>query len=133
MTKVFINGTFDIIHPGHLAMINFAKSLGEFLFIGIDSDVRVKQLKGSSRPINDQHTRKLLLENLKAVDQVQIFGTDQELIDMIKQCDIMVKGSDYKDRPVIGREVCKELVFFDRLNDYSSTKTIESIVNRGHM
>lgn len=133
MTKVFINGTFDIIHPGHLAMINFAKSLGEFLFIGIDSDVRVKQLKGPSRPINDQHMRKLLLENLKAVDQVQIFGTDQELIDMIKQCDIMVKGSDYKDRLIIGREVCKELIFFDRLNDYSSTKTIESIVNRRHM
>ena len=133
MTKVFINGTFDIIHPGHLAMINFAKSLGEFLFIGIDSDIRVKELKGPSRPINDQHMRKLLLENLKAVDEVQIFGTDQELIDMIKQCDIMVKGSDYRDKPVIGREVCKELIFFDRLNDYSSTKTIESIVNRRHM
>lgn len=133
MTKVFINGTFDIIHPGHLAMINFAKSLGEFLFIGIDSDIRVKELKGPSRPINDQHMRKLLLENLKAVDEVQIFGTDQELIDMIKQCDIMVKGSDYKYKPVIGREVCKELIFFDRLNDYSSTKTIESITNRRHM
>ena len=131
MTKVFINGTFDIIHPGHLAMINFAKSLGEFLFIGIDSDVRVKELKGPSRPINDQHMRKLLLENLKAVDEVQIFGTDQELIDMIKQCDIMVKGSDYRDKPVIGREVCKELIFFELVDGYSTTKKIQDIANRG--
>lgn len=130
MAKVFINGTFDIIHPGHLAMINYAKSLGEFLLIGIDSDYRVKNLKGPSRPINNEYARKLLLENLKAVDQVKIFNTDQELIDMITDSDFMVKGSDYIDKPIVGIEACKKLVFFDRINEYSSTKTIESIVNR---
>lgn len=130
MTKVFVNGTFDLVHPGHLAMLNFAKSLGSYLFVGIDSDNRVKRLKGYSRPINNVYERKLLLENLRAVDHVEIFDTDEELIDMIRRCDIMVKGSDYINKSIIGFDVCPKIVFFDRIDEYATTKKIQSITNR---
>jgi rfaE bifunctional protein nucleotidyltransferase chain/domain len=130
MRKVFVNGTFDIIHLGHLALFNYAKSLGDFLLVAIDSDIRVKQLKGNDRPINNQIERKTLLENLKAIDEVQIFDTDQELIDIIATCDVMVKGSDYIGKPIVGEHVCKQIIFFDRINGYSTTKKIQSITNR---
>lgn len=127
---VFVNGTFDIIHLGHLALFNYAKSLGDFLLVAIDSDKRVKQLKGNDRPINNEYERKTLLENLKAIDQVQIFDTDKELIDIVSKCDLMVKGSDYIGKPIVGEHVCKQIVFFDRINEYSTTKKIQSIVDR---
>jgi rfaE bifunctional protein nucleotidyltransferase chain/domain len=127
---IFVNGTFDIIHLGHLALFNYAKSLGDFLLVGIDSDQRVKKLKGPSRPINNEFERKTLLENLKAIDKVQIFNSDQELIDIISTCDIMVKGSDYIGKPIVGEHVCKQIIFFDRINEYSSTKKIQSIIDR---
>lgn len=130
MKIIFVNGTFDLIHLGHLALFNYAKSLGDFLLVGIDSDQRVKKLKGPSRPINNEFERKTLLENLKAIDKVQIFNSDQELIDIISTCDIMVKGSDYIGKPIVGEHVCKQIIFFDRINEYSSSKKIQSIINR---
>jgi D-beta-D-heptose 7-phosphate kinase/D-beta-D-heptose 1-phosphate adenosyltransferase len=129
MKKVVVNGTFDIIHPGHLALLNYAKSLGDFLVVAIDTDDRVRQLKGASRPINNQSERKLLLENLRAVDAVVTFGSDQELVDIIKECSIMVKGSDYQGKPVIGQEHCQQIVYYDR-TEHSSTQKIQDIVNR---
>jgi D-beta-D-heptose 7-phosphate kinase/D-beta-D-heptose 1-phosphate adenosyltransferase len=130
MKRIFVNGTFDVLHLGHLAMLNFAKSLGDHLVIAIDSDERVRRLKGSSRPINNVVERKVMLENLKAVDSVEIFDTDEDLINIIKTCDIMVKGGDYKTLPIIGKEFVT-VVLFDRLNDYSSTKKIQHIIDRG--
>ena len=129
MKKVVVNGTFDVIHPGHLALLNYAKSLGDFLIVAIDADARVTSLKGPQRPINNQSERKLLLENLKAVDQVVIFNSSSELVDIIKNCALMVKGSDYKGRSVIGEADC-QVVYFDRINEYSSTKKIQDIINR---
>lgn len=126
MKKIFVNGTFDIIHMGHLAMLQYARSLGDYLIVAIDSDERVKQLKGSNRPINNVCERQTLLEHLKTVDEVKVFNTDQDLVDIIKTCDIMVKGSDYKNQPIIGQDII-EIVFFDRLLEYSSTKKIEKI------
>jgi rfaE bifunctional protein nucleotidyltransferase chain/domain len=127
--KVVVNGTFDIIHPGHLALLNYAKSLGAFLVVAIDADERVKQLKGPQRPINNQNERKLLLENLRAVDEVVVFNSSEELVDIIKQCAIMVKGSDYKGKSIIGEANC-QVVYFDRIDEYSSTKKIQDIINR---
>ena len=129
MKKVVVNGTFDVIHPGHLALLNYAKSLGDFLVVAIDTDERVKQLKGQTRPINNQDERKLLLENLKAVDEVQIFNSPEELIDIVKGC-TMVKGSDYKGRSIIGETYCQEVVYYDR-TEHSSTQKIQDIINRG--
>lgn len=124
-----MNGTFDVLHLGHLAMLNFAKSLGTHLVVAIDSDERVKRLKGPNRPINNVSERKIMLENLKAVDSVEIFDTDEDLINIIKTCDIMVKGGDYKTLPIIGKEYIK-VVLFDRIDEYSSTKKIQDIVDR---
>ena len=73
MKKIFVNGTFDILHSGHLALLNYAKTLGSSLTVAIDSDKRVKQLKGTNRPINNQIDRANMLINLKAVDNVYIF------------------------------------------------------------
>jgi D-beta-D-heptose 7-phosphate kinase/D-beta-D-heptose 1-phosphate adenosyltransferase len=130
MKRVFVNGTFDVLHLGHLAMLNYAKTLGDYLVVAIDSDERVKRLKGSSRPINNVNERKVMLENLKAVDQVEIFDTDEDLINIIKTCDIMVKGGDYKTLPIIGKEYVT-VVLFERIDEYSSTKKIQHIIDRG--
>lgn len=130
MVKVIVNGTFDILHPGHLALLNYAKSLGDFLIVAIDTDRRVKELKGSNRPINNQYDRKLFLENLKAVDEVRFFGSKEELVDIVKECSIMVKGSDYKGKSVIGETYCAQVVYYDR-TEHSTTKTIQDIINRG--
>lgn len=126
--KIVVNGTFDILHPGHIALLNYAKSLGDFLVVAIDSDERVKHLKGSTRPINNQHDRKLLLENLKAVNEVQIFKTDEELVDIISKCSIMVKGSDYQGKQIIGSDLI-DIIFYER-TEHSTTKAIQDITNR---
>lgn len=126
--KVIVNGTFDILHPGHIALLNYAKSLGVYLLVAIDSNERVRQLKGLTRPINSQSDRKLMLENLKAVDEVCVFNSDEELLHLISQCDIMVKGSDYIDKPVIGSDLIK-IEFYER-TEHSTTCTIQDIVNR---
>jgi D-beta-D-heptose 7-phosphate kinase/D-beta-D-heptose 1-phosphate adenosyltransferase len=129
--KIVVNGTFDVLHLGHLALLNYAKSLGDYLVVAIDSDSRVRSLKGPSRPVNNEVERKTLLENLRSVDEVKIFGTDAELVDIIKNCSIMVKGSDYRGKPIVGEEVCPQIVFFERIDEYSSTKKIQHIINRG--
>jgi D-beta-D-heptose 7-phosphate kinase/D-beta-D-heptose 1-phosphate adenosyltransferase len=102
--KIFVNGTFDILHRGHLELLNFARGLGDFLMVGIDTDDRVKEKKGTTRPIHNQEERKFFLENLKSVDEVKFFSSDQELEELIKsfQPDIMVVGSDWKGKSVIG-------------------------------
>lgn len=132
MKKVFVNGTFDLIHRGHLAMLNFAKCHGDFLLVGIDSDRRVKQMKGEDRPFNDQSTRKEIMENFKAVDAVKIFDSGDELINMIREYepDIMIVGSDYIDKRVIGSEYAKRLVFFERDERFSTTEALQSYVSR---
>jgi D-beta-D-heptose 7-phosphate kinase/D-beta-D-heptose 1-phosphate adenosyltransferase len=132
MKKVFVNGCFDILHPAHIELLNFAKSHGEVLYVAIDSDERVKQLKGPTRPIHNQEDRKFLLENLKAVNEVFIFKTKEELTELVKSIkpDIMVVGSDYQNKEVIGSEHAKQLLFFDRINGYSTTKIIQSIIDR---
>jgi len=130
MKRILVNGTFDIVHPGHLALLNYAKSLGDFLVVAIDSDRRVRELKGAGRPINNQYERQLLLENLRAVDQVRVFDSDQELVDIVASCAIMVKGSDYRGQPIVGQEVCPELIFFERIDGYSSTAKIQHIAHR---
>ena len=131
--KIFVNGTFDLLHRGNLELLNYAKSLGDYLCVGIDTDDRVKEKKGVKRPIYNQNERKFFLENLKAVDEVRLFSNDSELEDLVKSVkpDIMVVGSDWKEKSVIGSYYAAELKFFDRINDYATTRTIESIIDRG--
>jgi D-beta-D-heptose 7-phosphate kinase/D-beta-D-heptose 1-phosphate adenosyltransferase len=129
--KVFVNGTFDLLHPGHISLLNSAKAYGDILLVAIDSDDRVKQLKGSGRPINNQEARKTILENLKPVDSVKIFSSEEELVKIIKRFspDVMMVGSDYKDKRVIGSEYAKKLVFFKRDHKFSSTYIIDKVIN----
>jgi D-beta-D-heptose 7-phosphate kinase/D-beta-D-heptose 1-phosphate adenosyltransferase len=132
-TKIFVNGTFDILHPGHIKLLNYAKSLGDVLYVGIDSDERVREKKGPSRPVNSLEERIFMLQNLKAVDYVLDFSSDKALEGLIKiiKPDIMVVGSDWKNKSVIGSHHAIELIFFDRIDEYSSTKIIQGIINRG--
>ena len=126
--KVFVNGTFDLLHVGHIRLLNFAAEQGNELTVGIDSDRRVKELKGLARPIFSVDERKEILYNLRCVGHVKVFDSDEELIDLIRQCDVMVKGSDYRGKPIVGEDVCKRIIFFDRIDEYSSTKKIQRII-----
>ena len=130
--NVFVNGTFDVLHLGHLSLLNHSKSLGDKLFVGLDSDRRVSEKKGSSRPINNVYERQQMLLNLKAVDEVMIFDSDEELTMLVKQIrpGIMVVGSDWKGKPIIGSEFAKQLVYYSRINGYSSTQKIQDIIDR---
>ena len=133
MTTVVVNGTFDILHPGHISMLNTARSLGDYLVVCIDTDRRVKELKGESRPINDQFFRKIMLQNLKAVDIVEFFDSQEELIKLFElyRPDIMVKGSDWKGKSIVAEKYVKQIHWYDRIEEYSTTKTIQDIINRG--
>jgi rfaE bifunctional protein nucleotidyltransferase chain/domain len=133
MKTIFVNGTFDVLHRGHLELLNYAKSLGDYLVVGIDTDDRVKEKKGPTRPINSDQERSFMLMNLKSVDEVRFFSNDKELEDLIKSVkpDIMVVGSDWKGKSVIGSYYSAELQFFDRIDEYSSTRIIQSIIDRG--
>lgn len=133
MTKVVVNGTFDVVHLGHLRLLQTAKSYpNAYVLVLIDSDRRVKELKGSDRPIHNELERATMLWSLKWVDRVEIFDSDQDLVNYIKDFDpdVMVKGSDYRNKPIIGSEYCKKIHFYERFKDYSTTKTIQNIINR---
>lgn len=130
MIKIFVNGTFDILHTGHLELLAYARSLGDFLCVGIDSDRRVKELKGSARPINNQQERKTMLEAVRYVDSVHIFDSDDDLRALIADCDVMVKGDDYQGQPIVGQEVCKQIIFFKKIDGYSTTQKISNITSR---
>jgi D-beta-D-heptose 7-phosphate kinase/D-beta-D-heptose 1-phosphate adenosyltransferase len=133
MTKVIVNGTFDILHLGHIRLLQYARSFPDaHVYVLIDSDRRVKELKGPSRPIHTEYERASFLFALKAVDRVDIFDSDDELRSFIKNYgpDVMVKGSDYQGKPIIGSEFCKEIKFYDRLEKYSTTSKIQDIIDR---
>ena len=132
MKTIFINGCFDILHPGHIELFKYARSLGDELIVGIDSDERVKHSKGTTRPIYNSNNRKFILESIKYIDRVVVFNDDDELIKLIEHCSpyVMVVGSDWKDKKVIGSEYAKEVKFFERIQEFSTTKTIENIINR---
>ena len=126
--RVFVNGTFDILHRGHLELLNYAKSLG-YVIVGIDTDECVREKKGAGRPIHNQYERKFLLENLKSVDEVIFFSSEPEFEELIKtmQPDVIIVGSDWKEKSTIKSYYDGELIFFDRMEDYSTTKTISRI------
>ena len=126
--KVFVNGTFDILHRGHLELLNYAKSLG-YVIVGIDTDECIKGKKGPTRPIHNQEERKFHLENLKSVDEVIFFSSEPEFEELIKslQPDIIIVGSDWKEKSTIKTYYNGELIFFDRIEEYSTTKTIQKI------
>lgn len=127
MIKVFVNGTFDVLHPGHLYLLEYAKSLGDYLLVAVDDDARVKSKKGNTRPVNPIATRTHIMYSLKWVNEVTTFNTDEELESIIKKYepDLMVVGSDWKDKNIIGSSYSKKLIFFDRIQGLSTTNTLD--------
>lgn len=132
MKRIFVNGVFDLLHAGHLMMLRQARAMGDHLHVAIDSDRRVQSLKGTARPVYSQSHRQNLLQELRCVDQVTVFDTDQDLRDIIHNYapDIMVKGSDYQDRPIIGSEHCGSIRFIELLHGNSTTSIISRIADR---
>ena len=129
---IFVNGCFDILHPGHIKLFEHARSLGDELIVAIDSDRRVKEMKGPERPIRSQDERKIILESIRYIDAVLIFDSEEDLTTIVKELkpDIMMVGSDWKGKEIVGSDYAKEVRFFDRVGDYSTTKIVESIANR---
>jgi D-beta-D-heptose 7-phosphate kinase/D-beta-D-heptose 1-phosphate adenosyltransferase len=125
--KVWVNGTFDVLHIGHIKLLEFASQFGE-IRVGIDTDDRVKQFKGELRPINNINDRIYFMNSIKYVNSSVSFSTDEELCDRIKEwnADIIIVGNDYKDKKVIGSHLVKEVIFFDKIDGHSSTKIIEN-------
>ena len=130
MKLVFTNGCFDIIHRGHIELLKYAKSCGDKLVVGLNSDNSVKRLKGASRPIQSQEDRKAILEAIRWVDEVVIFN-EMTPINLIKSLtpDIIVKGGDYKVDEVVGHKIA-EVKIFELIDGLSTTKTFENISNR---
>lgn len=131
-TTVFINGCFDILHPGHIKLFESARSFGDHVIVAIDSDRRVREMKGPSRPIKSEYQRKTVLASIRYIDEVHVFDTKEKLEALVKKIkpDIMVVGSDWKDKEVVGSQYAKELRFFDRIENYSTTKIVEDIIDR---
>ena len=125
--KVWVNGTFDVLHIGHIKLLEFASQFGE-VRVGLDTDERVKQFKGEFRPINNISDRIEFMNSIKYVNSSVSFSTDKELCDRIKEwnSDIIIVGGDYKDKNVIGSHLVKEVIFFDKIDGYSSTKIIDN-------
>jgi rfaE bifunctional protein nucleotidyltransferase chain/domain len=126
MKKIFTNGCFDVLHRGHLELFEYAKSLG-YLYVGVDSDEKVRRNKGGDRPFNTLDDRVKMLESLRFVDEVRSFDSKKGLKDLIKEIepDVMVIGSDWRGKKVVGQEHAKELRFFERIQGYSTTDILE--------
>tara|TARA_Y100001951_G_C11164375_1_gene196619 strand:- start:260 stop:655 length:396 start_codon:yes stop_codon:yes gene_type:complete len=125
--RIWVNGCFDVLHLGHLKLLQYAKSRGKWLTVGIDSDERVKKLKGSQRPVNDEKSRIEMLKAIRWVDNVLVFDSDKQLEKLVeKYSDLMIIGSEYKDKKVIGSQH-SPVEFFDKIDGYSSTNIIKKM------
>ncbi len=125
----FVNGCFDLLHPGHLKLLTEARSHCDKLIVGLNSDASVQRIKGSGRPIQDQFARAAVLAALDCVDLVVVFEdeTPQALVERVKP-DVMVKGSDYRDQWIAGAEYCGKIVFVERTDaDHSTTAIVNKI------
>tara|TARA_R110002020_G_scaffold443491_1_gene654729 strand:+ start:1183 stop:1587 length:405 start_codon:yes stop_codon:yes gene_type:complete len=129
--RVWTNGCFDLLHIGHIELFKYAKTLGHELIVGIDTDARVRTAKGPQRPINPCEDRKQMLEAIRHIDKVVVFDDDDSLREAIRDNDIqtLVVGSDWIGKRVIGAELVTQVIFFDRIGDYSTTQLIEKIDN----
>lgn len=125
---VFTNGCYDIIHPGHIKILNLAKKKGDVLIVGLNSDSSVKKIKGSARPIQNQQARAIVLESLSIIDYLVIFNeeTPYKLIKELKP-DILVKGGDWKPNQIIGSDLVKKVYRIKLHPGYSTTKIIAKI------
>ena len=131
-TRVWINGTFDVVHLGHIKLFQFGKNQLQFphnkvnLRVGIDDDIRVQSMKGPNRPINPLSNRVEFLNSIRYVDEVVTFGSDDELRAKIHEYSphIMCIGEEYRNRTIIGEGYVGRVIYVDKFHDLSSTKII---------
>lgn len=129
---VFTNGCFDIVHKGHVTYLNQAKTLGDYLIVGINSDDSVRKLKGKDRPVNNESDRAFVIDNLKAVDDVLIFNEDTPY-EIIKEIipDLLVKGGDWKEEEIVGSDIVKNhgghVISLQFVNNYSTSNLLKKI------
>ena len=124
-TTIWVNGCFYVIHAGHIEMLKYARSVGDRLVVGLDTDERVQQSKGFDRPINTLQHRKTVMESIRYVDEVVAFGSDDALRNAItwSGADIIVVGEEYTGR-VIGEEMVSEIKYFPRMHNLSTTSIV---------
>ena len=128
-TIVFTNGVYDLIHAGHITLLEKSKRLGDILVVGINSDASVKRLKGPKRPLVGESDRALVLSALEAVDYVTVFSEDTpyELLEKL-QPDILVKGGDYALEKIVGRNLVKKVVRIPLVKGRSTSNLIEKVL-----
>jgi D-beta-D-heptose 7-phosphate kinase/D-beta-D-heptose 1-phosphate adenosyltransferase len=122
--KIWVNGCFDVLHHGHFKLLKHAKSLGN-LIVGIDSDHRIKNKKGQSRPFHNQIQRKFNLSCL-GINKIYIFKNDKELENVLKKekPDIMLIGEEYKNKNIVGKQYIKKIKYFKKIKNLSTTKIL---------
>jgi rfaE bifunctional protein nucleotidyltransferase chain/domain len=128
--KIWVNGCFDILHTGHIELLEYAKSLGTHLIVGLDSDHRVRFYKGKHRPILPLEERMKIISSLSCVDEVVSFNDDHELEFEIyrRNIDVMVVGEEYKSKGVIGFSFAKKIEYFKFIKGQSSTNIVNRIL-----
>ena len=126
---VWCNGTFDILHPGHIQLFKAARALGNKVIVATDTDEKIRADKGDHRPINNLAYRVAMLEAIKYIDVVHTFGSREELEGLIEMYapDILLLGDDWRDGDVVGWEHAMETRYLPRVGGYASSKTIERI------
>ena len=128
---VWTNGTFDILHPGHIQLFKVARSLGDKVIVATDTDEKIKKDKGDHKPVNDLFYRVAMLAAIKYIDVVLTFNDRKELEGLIQlyKPDILILGDDWRYGDVVGREHAKEVRFLPRVGGYASSNTIKRIHN----
>jgi len=129
-TRVWLNGTFDVLHAGHIHLFQQARNIAPntHVCVGIDDDYRVAQLKGNNRPVNSLFNRIKVLQSIVYIDEIVPFGSDDELRAQIRAYNphIMVIGDDYRGRTIIGEEYIPRVEYVERYDGLSSTKILNS-------
>lgn len=133
---VFTNGCFDIIHLGHISLLQEVSKLGDITIVAINSDASIRRIKGDQRPIQDEQSRSAVIDALKCVDYTLIFDEDTPLraIKLI-QPDVLVKGGDYAVKDIVGYETVLsnggEVTTIPLVEGYSTSNIIKKILNNG--
>ena len=125
MKKIWVNGAFDVMHIGHIKLLEHASSLG-IVRVGLDTDDRIQQKKGPNRPVNTLKDRIDFMKSIKYVDSVVSFSSNKELEQRIQEwdADIMVIGDDYEYHEIIGNHLVNMISFFDKIKNKSTTKIL---------
>ena len=128
--RIWLNGTFDVLHLGHIKLFQHSKKLypNSIICVGVDTDDRIRQMKGPNRPINPLHYRVEFLKSIRFIDDVRSFATDDELCKEIAlfNPDVMCIGDDYRNRTIIGEELIPHIEYVKRFDNLSTTKILNN-------